>query len=179
MKEICGEEIKIEDEKPELSKIIEEVPVFAERVEEQVEEKKDEMITVKDKIQTKKETKLSPSSKTSKDSTLEEEPKEELEETDDLKIAFDKYESALSTRKFIHGSNLTNLDRDAYEFLKPVSDNFDSETHPNLFAYFNILNQFSNQAMDQWEQVDLDFFGDIFGDDDKDAEDFFTKNNEK
>ena len=80
----------------------------------------------------------------------------------------------------MNGSQLTSLDKEAYEALKPHAFKLSPLTHPHVFAWYGLVSKFNPAMMAKFpvvkgsaapakakkEEDDLD---DLFGDDDEDA----------
>ena len=99
--------------------------------------------------------------------------------TNDLTSKLNEYESTLKKGQYMNGAQLTSLDKEAYEALKPNAFKLSPLTHPHVFAWFCLLGKFNAAMQAKWPVVqgsaapakkaaedDLD---DLFGDDDEDA----------
>lgn len=60
----------------------------------------------------------------------------------DLTGALNQYEAALQMGNFLYGNQLTSLDKDAAEFLKPHAFKLSPLTHPYTFAYYGMVSKF-------------------------------------
>jgi hypothetical protein len=57
----------------------------------------------------------------------------------------------------LYGNQLTSLDKDAAEFLKPHAFKLSPLTHPHTFAYYGMICKFSPKVMALWAQVEGGF----------------------
>lgn len=101
----------------------------------------------------------------------------------DLTSTLNRYESTLQKSNYLNGNQLTSLDKDAFEFLKPHAAKLSPLTHPYTFAYFGLISKFSPKVMALWAVVEGkaaapakkaakkadDDMDDLFGSDDDDG----------
>jgi elongation factor 1-beta len=104
-----------------------------------------------------------------------------------MEANFAQYEKTLADNQFIGGQQPTNADREAWEIVKANVPS--AATHPNTFAWFVLVNRFSDAARNSWtgaqaapakggkaapaapkkeEKPKADDDMDLFGDDDED-----------
>jgi translation elongation factor EF-1beta len=97
----------------------------------------------------------------------------------DLMAKVNQYEVQLAKGMYLNGSQLTSLDKDAADFLKPFAAELSPISHPNVFGWFSFVSKLSPKMMANLpvvaaapakkdakkDDVDMD---DLFGDDDED-----------
>jgi glutathione S-transferase len=90
-----------------------------------------------------------------------------------------RLEKILRSNAYLHGAQLTSLDKDAYAELQPNESQIKPENHPAVFAWYCQIGRYSEARRAQWAQVDAPAqeaakkdevdVDDLFGDDDGDA----------
>jgi elongation factor 1-beta len=102
----------------------------------------------------------------------------------DFSQSLNAYESQLKKGQYMNGAQLTSLDKEAYEALKPNAHQLSPLTHPHVFAWYSLVCKFSPAMMNNFPVVegsapakkadkkaaakkDEEELDDLFGDDDE------------
>ena len=73
--------------------------------------------------------------------------------TKDLTATLNSYETTLSKGPYLNGSQLTSLDKEAYEALKAKADKLSPLTNPHLFGWFCLIGKFNPGMQAKWPVV--------------------------
>jgi hypothetical protein len=70
--------------------------------------------------------------------------------TSDLTASLNAYESTLKKGQYINGAQLSSLDKEAYESLKPNAASISPLTYPHLFSWYCLVSKFSPAMMNSF-----------------------------
>ena len=99
----------------------------------------------------------------------------------ELGAKLNNYEQVLSKNRFVGGDQLTSLDKDFFNFVKPHGANLSGISHPFVLGHFNFMYRLNPKLQDKLPVVEdpqvakkaaakkeADDLDDLFGDDDED-----------